>query len=61
MKMDRKYIRRRRAVFGVAIVFISFFFGYATADTCYVGIGQPNTFMGYGSCIDMIDRVVSNK
>ena len=30
---------------------------WATRDTCYVGTEYGN-FLGYGSCNDMIDRVI---
>jgi hypothetical protein len=59
MKMDKKYIRRRRAVFAIIVFLITALFTYATRDVCYVGLGQPGTHAGYGSCSTMIDNVIS--
>ena len=57
MRMEQKYVRRRRVVFGIAVLVLSFSFGYATQDVCYVG--QPDgNWLGYGSCSAMIDRVI---
>lgn len=33
-------------------------FTYVTRDTCYVGT-QYGNFLGYGSCNDMLDRVLN--
>jgi hypothetical protein len=55
MKMERKYIVRRRAVAFMVGALILSLFTYATRDTCYVGKGG-NAF-GYGSCLEMIDEV----
>lgn len=57
MKMERKYVMRRRVVFVVAVAIISIAFTYATRDTCYVGNMEGN-FLGYGSCSKMLDLVV---
>jgi len=57
MKMERKYVVRRRVVFAIGVLVASFTFGYATHDVCYVG--QPDgNWLGYGSCSAMIDRVI---
>jgi hypothetical protein len=58
MKMDRKYVIRRRVVFAVLVMAISTIFTYATRDVCYVGQEHGN-FLGYGSCSAMMDRVVN--
>jgi hypothetical protein len=42
----------------VPIILIVSLFTYATRDTCYVGTEYGNV-LGYGSCIDMIDREVN--
>jgi hypothetical protein len=55
MKMERKYIVRRRAVAAIVAALLLSLFTYATRDTCYVGEGG-NAF-GYGSCLKMIDEV----
>lgn len=55
MKMDRKYVRRRRVVFALSVIIISSVFTYATRDVCYVG-SEGNVF-GYGSCLKMIEGV----
>lgn len=55
MRMERKYIVRRRAVAFVVGALILSLFTYATRDICYVGEGG-NAF-GYGSCSKMIDEV----
>jgi hypothetical protein len=51
MKMDPKFVRRRRAVAIVIGLFLASLFTYATRDVCWTGYG-------YGSCIAMIDEVV---
>jgi hypothetical protein len=58
MKMDKIYVRRRRAVFAILVFLISALFTYATRDVCYVGLGEPGTHAGYGSCSKMIDNVI---
>ena len=55
MRMERKYIVRRRAVAVIVLALILSLFTYATRDLCYVGEGG-NAF-GYGSCLAMIDEV----
>lgn len=56
MKMERKYIMRRRiAAWALATLLLSLF-TYATRDTCYVG--QSGNALGYGSCTKMIDEVI---
>lgn len=58
MKMDKKYVRRRKAVFAILVFLISTLFTYATRDVCYVGLNEPGTHLGYGSCMNMIDNVI---
>jgi hypothetical protein len=53
MKMERKYVRRRRMVAFVIYLLLVSLFTYAIRDVCWVGDG-------YGSCSVMIDEVVSN-
>lgn len=53
MKMDPKYVRRRRVVAGVIFLLVLSLFTYAIRDVCWVG-------NGYGSCSAMIDEVVSH-
>jgi hypothetical protein len=61
MKMERKYVMRRRVVFAVMILLLTTLFTYATADTCYVGLGAPHTHLGYGSCSRMIDDILKQE
>ena len=56
MKMERKYIIRRRIVAGIALALLLSLFTYATRDTCYVG--ASGNALGYGSCTKMIDEVI---
>ena len=51
--------RRRRFVAFVVIpaVVLGLLISYATRDLCYVGAEHGNA-MGYGSCSEMIDRVI---
>jgi hypothetical protein len=51
--------RRRRFVAFVVIpaIILGLLIGYATRDVCYVGSEHGNAF-GYGSCNEMIDRVI---
>jgi predicted nucleic acid-binding Zn finger protein len=58
MKMDRKYIVRRRVVALALGAVLMSLFTYATRDTCYVGNG--GNALGYGSCSQMIDEVITN-
>lgn len=57
MRMEAKFIRRRRVVFAIVVMMITAMFTYATRDVCYVGQPEGNMF-GYGSCTQMIDRVI---
>lgn len=58
MRMERKYIVRRRAVAVIIGALLLSLFTYATRDVCYVGEG--GNALGYGSCLKMIDEVVGN-
>jgi hypothetical protein len=58
MKMERKYIMRRRVVAIIVGGLVISLFTYATRDTCYVGAG--GNALGYGSCTEMIDEVIAN-
>jgi hypothetical protein len=51
--------RRRRFVAFVVIpaVALGLLISYATRDLCYVGSEHGNA-LGYGSCSEMIDRVI---
>jgi hypothetical protein len=55
MKMDRKYVVRRRVVAAVVFALVISLFTYATRDVCYVG--KDGNWLGYGSCLEMIDKV----
>ena len=57
MKMDAKYVNRRRVAFALVVAIIAIGFTYLTRDTCYVGNMEGNT-LGYGSCSKMLDLVV---
>lgn len=60
MKMDRKYVIRRRVVFALFVIVISSLFTYGTRDVCYVGTDKEYAnFLGYGSCQKMIGEVVN--
>jgi hypothetical protein len=60
MKMDRKYVIRRRVVMAVIIITLSALFTYTTRDTCYVGTNNDyGNFLGYGSCEKMLDEAVN--
>jgi hypothetical protein len=52
MRMDRKFVRRRRVALVVALVTLVAL-TYGTRDLCWTG-------SGYGSCSVMIDEVISN-
>jgi len=56
MRMERKYVIRRRIVAGIALALLLSLFTYATRDTCYVGEG--GNALGYGSCSKMINKVI---
>jgi hypothetical protein len=53
MKMERKYVRRRRVVAFVIYLLLVSLFTYAIRDVCWVG-------NGYGSCSVMIDKVIAD-
>ena len=53
MRMDRKFVQRRRAVAIVIGLLLASLFTYATRDLCWTG-------SGYGSCSAMIDEVISD-
>jgi hypothetical protein len=53
MKMDRKFVLRRRAVAIVIGSLLLSLFTYATRDLCWTG-------SGYGSCSAIIDEVIEN-
>jgi hypothetical protein len=55
MRMERKYIVRRRFVAVIIGALLISLFTYATRDVCYVGEG--GNALGYGSCLGMIDEV----
>lgn len=60
MKMDRKYVVRRRVVFALAILLFTTLFTVATKDVCYVGTDKPYAnFLGYGSCNLYVDEAVN--
>jgi len=52
MRMDRKFIRRRRLALVIALVALVAL-TYGTRDLCWTG-------SGYGSCSVMIDEVISH-
>ena len=52
MKMDPKFIRRRRAALVLALLALVAL-TYGTRDLCWTG-------SGYGSCSAMIDGVISH-
>jgi hypothetical protein len=56
MRMEKKYIKRRRIAAGIILALLISLFTYATRDTCYVGEG--GNALGYGSCSEMIDRIL---
>lgn len=60
-KMDRKYVIRRRVVFGLLVALITGLFTYATHDVCFVGTDKDYAnFLGYGSCEKMMDDFFEN-
>ena len=60
MKMDRKYVIRRRVTLAIVVTLLTALFTYSTRDTCYVGTDNDyGNFLGYGSCTKMIDEVVN--
>lgn len=50
MRMDRKFVRRRRVAFVLALLALVAL-TYGTRDLCWTG-------SGYGSCSVMIDGVI---
>jgi hypothetical protein len=40
----------------IPAIVATLFLTWATRDVCYVG--ESGNFLGYGSCNDMIDRVI---
>ena len=58
MRMEKKFIVRRRILAFMLGSLILSGFTYATRDVCYVGEG--GNALGYGSCLEMIDEVVGN-
>lgn len=52
MRMDRKFVLRRRVALVVALLALVAF-TYGTRDLCWTGYG-------YGSCSVMIDEVISD-
>jgi len=59
MRMEPKYIKRRRIAAGIVLALLIGLFTYATRDTCYVGEG--GNALGYGSCTKMIDRILEQE
>lgn len=60
MKMDRKYVVRRRVVLAVVILLLTTLFTYTTRDVCYVGTDKEYAnFLGYGSCTLMLEDAVN--
>jgi hypothetical protein len=53
-----KLTKRGWVVLWVTAGLVLSLFTYATKDVCYVGPEHGNA-IGYGSCNDMIDRVVN--
>jgi hypothetical protein len=52
------YRRRRFVAFVLTpALVLGLLISYATRDLCYVGSEHGNT-LGYGSCSEMIDRVI---
>jgi hypothetical protein len=53
MRMEQKYIVRRRVAAVILLLAVIGAITYATRDVCYVG--QPDgNWLGYGSCHKMI-------
>lgn len=57
MKMDHKFVMRRRVAVALVAIILGTAFAYVTRDTCYVG-NMPGNHLGYGSCSKMLDLVV---
>jgi len=59
MKMERKYVVRRRVVLAIVILLLTTLFTVATKDVCYVGTDKEySNFLGYGSCNLWLDDAV---
>lgn len=58
-RLTKRGVRFIYIVFAILILIASFLFGVATHDVCWVGTEHGN-FLGYGSCEQMIDRVVGS-
>ena len=58
MRMEQKYIKRRRTSAVMIAALLLSLFTYATRDVCYVG--ESGNALGYGSCLGMIEKVVQN-
>jgi hypothetical protein len=43
----------------IPVLILVSLFTYATRDVCYVG--ESGNFLGYGSCTEMIDKVIGDK
>jgi hypothetical protein len=56
MKMEPKYVLRRRISVVIVFILILSLFTYATRDVCYVG--KDGNWLGYGSCSKMMDNVI---
>ncbi len=60
MKMERKYVVRRRVVLAIVILLLTTLFTVTTKDVCYVGTDKEySNFLGYGSCTLFIDEAVN--
>lgn len=55
MRMEKKFIVRRRASAIIIGILLITLFSYATQDICYVG--ESGNALGYGSCSKMIDNL----
>jgi len=59
MKMERKYVVRRRVVLAIVILLFTTLFTVTTKDVCYVGTDKEySNFLGYGSCNLWLDDAV---
>ena len=60
MKMERKYVVRRRVVLAIVILLLTTLFTVTTKDVCYVGTDKEySNFLGYGSCNLWLDDAVN--
>lgn len=55
MRMERRFVARRRASAIIVGILLIALFTYVTRDTCYVGEG--GNALGYGSCSKMLDEI----